>query len=655
MKKMFYLLLITMLVLVSCTSNDNDIIQNDNSMQELQIPDDFDFSSEKNVDLYISIQNYNTASIPDIIFDISYKSSTTEYLHIMKAITNEQGIIERQIIVPSYVTKLFIRGFMSSQEVEIINGEARYEMGPNQGFRSDSNFEPSASTRSFSYLDSVTYNPQGVPSPIDMIAIEPEVLARISTSLPEHENVNVNHPEYLADGAESNFIFTEDVEVWITFVAEGASYRNAFGFYTYPVGSAPADTSSLEHTIVFPNCSYPGCGGALESGSKIYLGSFTAGTVLGWFLVQDGWEDYENVSNTAQRFYSDKQYNPEGTPDEEHAVLLYDSDYELFVLGFEDVNRLDSVCDNDFNDAVFIAEAIPLSGIVNTNIPLIAIPPDTDGDGVSDPIDPFPTDSLRTFIEYYPSTEYATIVFEDLWPYYGDYDMNDLVVDYRYEMVTNAAGFVIDINILGKLRAVGASNNNGFSIEFPFTFSEVTLVEHSDNITPVLVNDNYTILDLFNNTTSLTGQPVPAAFNTNMDMGFHEPVEFYCNLTLANNVDLTTLDFLLPFNRFITQQGDVTHEIHQINMPPTSRADLALFSTGDDASNPAEDHYYLSALNLPWAISMPESWHYPAEQNSIIEVYNQFGDWAESGGSLNNEWYLFLNDRVDMDKVYIEP
>ena len=656
MKRLIYLFIISFLVLASCTSNDNEIIKTPSGMQELEIPDGFDFSSEQNVDLYIDIQNYNTVPVAGIVFDIAYVNSDNENMHIMQAVTNDYGIIERQLIVPSYVNKLYISGFMSSQELDIINGEARFERGPHQGLRDDPSYEIPTANRSFSYLDGVTYTPQGVPEQIDLIAIEPEVLARISTSLPEHADVNDNHPEYVADGVESNFIFTEDVDVWITFVAEGASYRNAFGFYTYPAGSPPPDPATLDHIILFPNCSYPGAGGDLESGSKIYLDTFTAGTALGWFVVQNGWEGTANVSETAQRFYSDKQYNPEGDPNEEHAVLLYDSEYELFVLGFEDVNRLLPTCDNDFNDAVFIAEAIPLEGIDNIdNIPLIDIPPDTDGDGVSDPIDPFPNDSLRTFIQYYPSESYATIVFEDLWPYYGDYDMNDLVVDYQYEMITNPDGWVKDININGKLRAVGANNNNGFSIEFPFTFSEVTLVEHSDNIDPVLVGDNYTILDLFDNTTSLTDQTVPAAFNTNMDMGFHEPVEFYCNLTLENVVDLTALDFPLPFNRFITQNGDNSHEIHLINTPPTGRADMLLFGTGDDDSNPAQNHYYCSDLNLPWALSMPESWHYPAEQNSILEVYSQFADWAESGGNTSNEWYFFLDDRVDMDKVYIEP
>ena len=229
-----------------------------------------------------------------------------------------------------------------------------------------------------------------------------------------------------------------------------------------------------------------------------------------------------------------------------------------------------------------------------------------------------------------------------------------MVIDFRYQIVTNAAGLAKDIDVLGKLRAVGASNNNGLSIEFPFTYSDVTITGYSDNLTPALVEDNYTILDLFSNTTSLTGQPVPAAYNTNMDLPTHAPIEFYCNMTLASHLDLSALDFLLPFNIFMIQQGDVTHEIHLINHSPTGRADYSLFGTFDDASVASQDDYYLSTTNLPWALNMPESWHYPAEQNSIIEVYDQFAGWAESGGISNQEWYLFQSDRVDMDKVYID-
>ena len=161
MKKFIYLLLITMLVLVSCTSNDNDIIKTPSGMQELVIPDGFNFSSEQDVNLYIDIQNYNTDPVAGILFDIAYVNSENENMHIMQAITNEAGIIQRQLIVPSYVRKLFVSGLMSSQELDIINGEARFESGPRQGLRDDSSYEVPTATRSFSYLDSVTYNSQG--------------------------------------------------------------------------------------------------------------------------------------------------------------------------------------------------------------------------------------------------------------------------------------------------------------------------------------------------------------------------------------------------------------------------------------------------------------------------------------------------------------
>ncbi|MCF7912406.1 MAG: LruC domain-containing protein [Candidatus Cloacimonetes bacterium] len=654
MKKFIYLLLVSFLVLISCSFNENDNIQsNNNSMQELQIPDDFEFSLEKKVDLYISIQNYYTVPIPDIIFDISYKSSTNEYLHIMKAMTNEQGIIEKQLIVPSYVEKLFISGLMRSQELDIINGTASFEMGPNMAMSNNGRFLPPPVTRSFSYLTGIYYDENGVPDPADYWAISPEIMARINVSLPEREDLNDTHPAFLADDVQTNFVFTEDVEVWVTFVAEGASYKNALGFYTYDVNNAPADPTSLNHTIVYPNCSYTDSGGGLDPGIKLYMGSFSAGTVLGWFLVEDGWESYGVVDETAQRFYSDSQYNPEAPAIQQHSILLYDNEDDIFVIGFED--KLRNIADNDFNDAVFIVHAIPSSSVNFDNIADLDDPPDTDGDGVMDPLDEFPEDPDRAFYQYYPSDNYASIVFEDLWPLYGDYDMNDMVVDYRYEMVTDAAGLTIDINILGKLRAAGASNNNGFSIEFPFLFSEENIVEHSDNIAPALESYNYTILDLFSNTTSLTGQSAPAAFNTNMSLGFHEPVDFYCNLTLEDNVDLEALDFPLPFHRFITQNGVNSHEIHMINEIPTPRRNLLLFGTEDDASDPGEGLYYRSSSNLPWALSFPESWHYPAEQYSITEVYNQFAGWAESGGLENDQWFLFDGAHVDMDKVYIEP
>ncbi len=59
-------------------------------------------------------------------------------------------------------------------------------------------------------------------------------------------------------------------------------------------------------------------------------------------------------------------------------------------------------------------------------------PVDTDGDGIANTLDMYPNDATRAFDNYYPSkTVFGTLAFEDLWPGKGDYDMNDLVVDYQ--------------------------------------------------------------------------------------------------------------------------------------------------------------------------------------------------------------------------------
>lgn len=58
---------------------------------------------------------------------------------------------------------------------------------------------------------------------------------------------------------------------------------------------------------------------------------------------------------------------------------------------------------------------------------------DADNDGVPDALDAYPTDGERAFNSFYPNeVDFATYAFEDLWPAYGDYDFNDLVVNFNY-------------------------------------------------------------------------------------------------------------------------------------------------------------------------------------------------------------------------------
>ncbi len=96
------------------------------------------------------------------------------------------------------------------------------------------------------------------------------------------------------------------------------------------------------------------------------------------------------------------------------------------------------------------------------------VPPvtDTDGDGVANTLDKYPTDPTRAFDNYYPSqTGFGTLAFEDLWPGQGDYDLNDLVVDYRTKTVTNALNNIVDIKSDYYVRAAGSAFKNGFGFQ----------------------------------------------------------------------------------------------------------------------------------------------------------------------------------------------
>lgn len=656
MKRNLFLLLVITVIISACSLTESDI------SNSFDIPDDFDFSTEQNVDLEVSLRNQDGVPISHIRYEIYYVNSHNQHRHLMNVLTDQYGKIIRNLTVPSYVQKLYLNGLMDNFELPIVNGEANYLLGPGHSYGIDKNFQSPNTSRSFSYLDGVNYNSQGLPDQIELMAIDPELTARISTSLPEQQDINDTHPQYIADGVEHNILLDGYSDVWLTFASEGTEDCSALGFYTYnQTDGPPANPASLDHVLVFPNCSYPGSGGALESGAKIHLGSFEPGTAIGWFIVKNGWQTNAIVSETEQRFYSNPQYNPENASYNQHQILLHDDDYQLFVIGFEDQMR--PYADNDFNDLIFLAEIDPMDHVILNGVQPIDLPADSDGDGVCDPLDDYPDDPMRTTTIYYPSEQdSSTIVFEDLWPIFGDYDFNDFVLDYQYMIIMDANDHFTDWYAYFSLRAAGAGYDNGFVIECPFFTHDnsMALTESSDNIDPVYeIEMTKALIHVFPSVYALT---YGCSFNTVSENPEREPVEFWFHLQ-SSNPDLnhyteSALEF--PYNPFIIQNGDDTHEIHLMNHRHSEYGNSTgmwdMYGTGDDASDPygaiGEPTFFVSTTGLPWGLNIPIKWIHPAERNNITDVYLQFEAWAESGDTTNQDWYLFQEDRVNMELVY---
>jgi uncharacterized repeat protein (TIGR01451 family) len=84
---------------------------------------------------------------------------------------------------------------------------------------------------------------------------------------------------------------------------------------------------------------------------------------------------------------------------------------------------------------------------------------------------------------FYPALGPGTLAFEDLWPGKGDYDFNDLVIDYQFEIITNSSNFVEQVVGTFVLKAFGASFENGFGFQLSGNIdpSDLTVTGHGFN------------------------------------------------------------------------------------------------------------------------------------------------------------------------------
>lgn len=192
-------------------------------------------------------------------------------------------------------------------------------------------------------------------------------LDMIASALPEGYPVPDYNPQYITSGYDTDILLEKNAEVWVTFVGEGAGYKNVLGFYTYQVDQPLVGTPQEEEiTIIFPNVSALNSGGSLETGHRVKIGTFSAGTGIGWVLLANGWKG--QVTPGQWQLFSNPDYNPEEEATlRYHNVLLNDPDNKRIILGFEDIRRDYASCDNDFNDALFYITANPFEAIKTTN------------------------------------------------------------------------------------------------------------------------------------------------------------------------------------------------------------------------------------------------------------------------------------------------
>jgi len=661
---LYYLgsLAIILLFFTSSCKKDDTPDEHVANMDELVAPEGFNFEMVSDVNIQVFAKDNQDGPIKGARINIFAGDSLENAVLLLSGLTDAAGAFKTQYPLSKNITNILVTtgyiGLPSETLVTVADGGINAVLGGKTTLPAFKDFPGFKSLDITGYDYLCAFNSLGVPAclnpPDDVITNG--LLADINAALPENAPVPQYHPEYLATGNETDIILNEDADVWMTFVHEGAGFKNAIGFYTYNVDNPPTSVAQIGViTIAFPNLSYLNSGGGLTAGNKVYLGQFTAGTGIGWVLFQNGYTLGLNgapgtVNTGIIKLYSDPAFNPETLEiNKQHNVILYDAVRQLYVTGFEDLNRNTGAASaNDFNDAVYYITSNPVTAIQSAAMPLVdPTVIDTDDDGVYDLIDDYPTDPARAFNNYYPGEDQmGSFAFEDLWPSKGDYDFNDLVLDYNINQVTNADNKVVDIVSKFTIKAIGAGYKNGFGYQLNLPPSAVTSVTGQSLEEEIItLSGNGTesgqtkaTIIVFDNTYNLFPTIASGFVNTRTEQPYVTPPSITVTVNLATPQTLAAVG-LPPYNPFIIVNKERGKEVHLPGYTPTSLVNPVYFGTEDDDSNPAQGRYYKSGSNLPWGMHLPVSFDYPIEKTPIIEGHLVFDTWVLSGGFSYMDWY----------------
>jgi len=141
---------------------------------------------------------------------------------------------------------------------------------------------------------------------------------------------------------EEDFFITEDSEVIVTVIYDGADYYNSLAFYD------AADPNSTWKTIWESFATGPTA--PLIPGSSASLGVIPSGTELRFGLVMNGGK------GGTEKIYQDAYLNPGGL-DFMASNILLDMEDRPLIVAFED--QLFEGRDNDFNDVILKIDIIP--------------------------------------------------------------------------------------------------------------------------------------------------------------------------------------------------------------------------------------------------------------------------------------------------------
>jgi LruC domain-containing protein len=280
---------------------------------------------------------------------------------------------------------------------------------------------------------------------------------------------------------------------------------------------------------------------------------------------------------------------------------------------------------------------------------------DHDGDGIPEGTDFDDNDPDVAFVSYFPAEgTWGTIAFEDLWPEKGDYDVNDLVMDFRICTYSNASNLVTKLKIDYNVRASGSTYVLGCAFQL-----DQVLASQVQSVTGQTLGSGNFFTTASNGAEAAVNLAVIPLFNSQRDLlSYSGYLNTDKNIARINTPDnAVTVKFLEGLSQSKLSVSKINFFItansrgREIHLPGYTYTTKFLTSLIDGISlYPGDVFKFIDGMM--WGLMIPQTFNYPVERAAINNAYTHFAEWATSGGTSFIDWYSLQNGYTNESLIY---
>ena len=639
----------TMVIVVgisSCVDSDKDLYQ-EAPGAEINTSN---FSTIQKVQVEIDYSN-SESRVPFSIYDgnpLIEGENTTILKENVQALdgawTDEQGKFTATVELPAYVSNVYIVSTspFARQAIpgKIVNGVLKVsdtdeQLTTRASYRESTRFDRNRfnnlgwNTNLGSFDDRSGVIDYAYKGNDPKLTLSKSEMNELRTTVSKVLNTLGSCPEEYRTQADL-YVEEDETAVVLTALRGWTCWNSSLGYYYYRYDQAPASLKDVKVYAVFPNTQMTWNNGSLQAspqgikeGTAVQLKyfddpeypkgkNFPKGYYIGFILACNAWNTYFTGFNSytlTEGFYasSTKGFSTKVNSGIDVRTAMFKDKNSNIAIAFEDF-----MDDQNFTDVVFSLKANPEI----TYVP---------------PVD----EDLNTTIE-----KTGVYAFEDEWPKAGDYDMNDVLVQYTYQKVFNIFNEILSESFTFKTlynKSTVFTNGLGFILSNEGNAQSIEYFIRKENEKDFTVASGADKFTRESNAIILTD-------NVKTNPNAEYKVTFKYGDKNSNKKQETSID---AFIYRPSKEGNRL-EVHCPMKKPTSKVDTSLFGQYEDCSKPNEGIYYVSNQEniYPFAFylsnananDIAELKNFDKnEKKSISEIYPKFIDWAKYG--TNADWY----------------